>query len=135
MPRKSDERGFGFRKAGILRILVGADPEQVLLAVEELGFSLPDRAPIDSLTELIFEIFGETDKIVGDFVEDVFDRLEELWITVLGGREIQDFELAAFERSMRQLRARRDQIRLDYAEKKKEAGKRVEEIFFKIGAV
>ena len=135
MPRRADERDFGFRKEGLLRILVGADAEQVLLAVEELGFTLPDRVPIDTLAGLLNELTVTTDNIVFGFIVEIFERLEELWITVLGGREIQDFELAVFERSMRQLRARRLQIQLDYFAKKEESRLRVAEIFFKIGTI
>lgn len=55
MPRKADERGFGFRSEGLLRILLAADGEQVLIALEQLGFvptAAKERAE-DSLEELV----------------------------------------------------------------------------------
>ena len=64
MPRKSDERGFGFRAEGLLRILVGADAEQVLIAIEALGFRLPDREVFTTLTDLAVQLNQEAATII-----------------------------------------------------------------------
>lgn len=137
MPRKSDERGFGFRADGLLRILVRADAEQVLIAIEELGFRLPDRVPITNLVDLIASVHGEVESIVEDFIVDlartVEAALDSLDLGVPPGHV--EHGQAQAERSLRQLVARRVQFQLALSEKRARIEKQADELFFKIGAI
>jgi len=109
MPRASDERGFGFRKEGLLRILTAADLEQVLLAVEELGFRLPDRKPIETLAELIIETHKESEALIDIFLKTVFNTIGALPL---------DPSDAQLQRQLAQLRARRRAFVLDLKRKR-----------------
>lgn len=53
MPRKAAARTFGFRRAGLVRILLAADPLEILMALEDLGLAIPDKP---KLNLLLFEI-------------------------------------------------------------------------------
>ena len=65
MPRSAADRGFGFKAAGLVRILTTADPEQVLIALEELG--LVAEKPLTLL-----------DRIKALVVDLLFEPLEKL---------------------------------------------------------
>lgn len=124
MPRKADERAFGFRTAGILRILAAADPEQVLDAVEELGFRLPDRAPIDSLTKLILETHKSIEEATRSFI------LESVTFLNLGIFELEEDPApgeARAARALRQLKTRQEEFLLDLARKREEIEKKLQE--------
>jgi len=43
MPRSKNDRSFGFRAPGLVRILTAADPAEVLTAMEALGIQLPEK--------------------------------------------------------------------------------------------
>jgi len=73
MPRSASKRRFGFQSPGILRVLTGSDPAEVLIAMEALGISFEDDpgfldflatalgyslGPVDDLLSLISD--GET---------------------------------------------------------------------------
>ena len=140
MPRKADERGFGFRSEGLLRILVGADAEQVLIAVEELGFRLPDRKPLETLVEVVTVAHGEAEDIIVRHLIDLEQSIRKALTTLDFGVPPGHVEhgQAAGERALRQLLARREQFALALEQKRRnviEAIKRVDEVFFKIGAI
>lgn len=115
MPRKSDERGFGFRSTGILRILLAADAEQVLIAVEQLGFRLPDRAPFDSLTELVIQVHETTEQVIAEFFADLIKQLEFAIFELEEDPAPGEAEAA---RALRQLLARREAFLLDLQRKR-----------------
>jgi len=120
MPRKSDERGFGFRADGILRILVAADAEQVLLAVEELGFRLPDRAPIETLGELVTELHGQTEAIIENFLNQAIEFIGDS-IDIFQGDHSKHPTIeddARLVRAMQQFIARRREFTLDLKKKR-----------------
>lgn len=59
MPRPAADRRFGFQSTGILRILVAADPEEVLKAIEELGIIIEhehETIPIPTLPNSIAKL-------------------------------------------------------------------------------
>lgn len=115
MPRKSDERGFGFRANGLLRILTGADAEQVLIAIEALGFRLPDNAPIESLVELITVLHDETENIIKAFFLDLIEKIDRAIFELEEDPAPGEAEAA---RALRHLVARREAFRIDLAEKR-----------------
>lgn len=129
MPRKADERGFGFRKKGLLRILANADAEQVLLAVEDLGFRLPDRAPIEGLVELFMEVHGTTEEIIAGFFLDMI----EILVDAIHQVPNHDEELAL--RTITQFRARQEAMLVIIKNAREVIWERVDEVYFQIGAV
>jgi len=47
MARSSAARAFGFRTPGLLRILIAADPQELLKALEEIGIKEPEENFLD----------------------------------------------------------------------------------------
>ena len=125
MPRSSGNRGFGFKSRGILRILVAADPAEVLDSVEQLGFRLPDRKPINGLIELIDELHGTTEEIISTFFIELFQDLQE---TIGGEHGAPGEETLRLQRALEQLRARQLQFELDLQRKRKMIEARAEEV-------
>ena len=134
MGRPADERGFGFRAEGLLRILVAADAEQVLIAVEELGFRLPDRAPITSLTELIAEVHGKTETIINDFIADVAEAFENVFTSEPDLGTVAEHR-DRFLRGLTQLKARTRQFKLALQEKRDQIDKEAKELAELIEAI
>jgi len=129
MTRPADERAFGFRAKGILRILVAADPEQVLIAVEELGFRLPDIKPIGSLGEFIFEVHSESERVIGEFFTNLSILIGEI-IPLLehelpGGHSSAPHR--AMQRALTQFRSRQNEFILDLRRKRESIEKQTKE--------
>lgn len=57
MPRPASDRAFGFRKEGIIRILIRSDITEVADALNELGLSA-DPGFFEKLTGLFDDLFG-----------------------------------------------------------------------------
>jgi len=125
MPRPSDAREFGFRAEGILRILVAADPEQVLIAVEELGFRLPDRKPIETLTDLVQTASKESEELISDFIGE-FTKAIEFAIFELEEDPAPGEARAA--RALKQLRERQKAFVLDLQRKRVQLENQLSEI-------
>ena len=58
MPRSASDRKFGFKAPGLVRILTGADIQEVQKALEELGLEVQTSGFLDTLKELFDELFG-----------------------------------------------------------------------------
>jgi len=62
MPRSKAARDFGFRAEGLVRILTAAEPEEVLIAFEELGIQqLKVEGLFDQFLNVARELFGPLD--------------------------------------------------------------------------
>lgn len=78
MPRSSADRTFGFREKGISRILTSSDIDEVLKAVEKLGFRLPNRKPIADLIILVTGIQETSDKSLTTFLISTEAQIQAL---------------------------------------------------------
>lgn len=58
MPRSATDRKFGFKAEGLVRILTGADIQEVQKALEELGLEVQSAGFLDTLKDLFDELFG-----------------------------------------------------------------------------
>ena len=58
MPRSSADRAFGFKAAGLLRILLAADPEELLKALDQLGISVVKPTGIFAAIRALAETFA-----------------------------------------------------------------------------
>jgi len=74
MPRSRTDRSFGFRAPGLIRILIAADPEEVLKAMEALGIQLTD---VPSIFDLVLDLFSVFVKPVA-VVVNLLERVEKL---------------------------------------------------------
>jgi len=75
MPRSSSDRKFGFRKKGLVRILLAADALQVKLALDELGLLFENGGGIlQSLKDLFDDIFGPI-FAVRAIIKQILDRV------------------------------------------------------------
>lgn len=63
MPRSSADRAFGFKSAGLVRILLAADPAEILKALSELGLVVQEPTTL-------FQQFG---RLVADFLTAPFE--------------------------------------------------------------
>ncbi len=89
MTRSAKARAFGFRAEGIIRVLEGADPREVKLALEALGLRIQDeQGLLQRLLGLvggllgpfgdIFIIVDTVREVISAFVDPALDLIEEL---------------------------------------------------------
>lgn len=74
MPRSASDRKFGFKAAGLVRILTGADIEEVQKALEELGLEVQSSGFLDTLKDLFDEVFGPL-FLIRDLTAQVLDLI------------------------------------------------------------
>jgi len=56
MVRSASDRSFGWRRAGLVRVLTNADPGEVLDALEEVGLQIPESVSLADLRALTEEL-------------------------------------------------------------------------------
>lgn len=76
MPRSLPDRVFGFRSQGIIRILVAADSEEVLLAFDALDLAIIDKPGLANVLSSLVEFFVVPVGIVVGFAEDLKEGAE-----------------------------------------------------------
>lgn len=74
MPRSASDRDFGFKSAGLLRILTASDPGEVLTAMEALGITLLDET---TFFDLIVSLTASFARPVRKLL-DLLQRVENL---------------------------------------------------------
>ncbi len=76
MPRSTADRQFGFKAKGLVRILLGADLQEVIQALEELGIIPPEEEPslLGRVRELMLSVAGPL-FLTLELVDEVLDRL------------------------------------------------------------
>lgn len=120
MPRSASNRGFGFRSAGLVRILTAADPAEVLTAMEALGITLaPQTTFFDIIVIIARSFLGPLDEVLS-FLEDVeqlADFLDDDPFAQIGPAGVPlQLEWAGFEIRARTLRLRMAQERSKFRE-------------------
>ena len=71
MSRSSEARAFGFRVEGLIRILVAADPEEVLKAMEALDIQLTEKVTAFDLVLTLLGTFIAPLGAIFTLLEDV----------------------------------------------------------------
>lgn len=126
MPRPAADRAFGFKAPGLVRILLAADPEELLKALEELG--LVAKAP-ESISAIIEGVVGE---LLGPVVQaidvtsavrSVIDRALSALISAANRTFIP--EGAQLEPDLRAAIASLEKTRLELAREKRAFEKRL----------
>lgn len=134
MPRSSRNRKQGFNTADIKRILSQANPDEVLVALKELGIDPVQQEPLEEFLTDIFEKVLRPLQLVGKFARDVRVKaataIDVIDIFINNDvpdaeqvGEASDVELAAMD-LIRTLQ----EIEFDFQESMKKAKKRAEKI-------